>query len=451
MTDRYTSFVNSGPGTAVAKRLGLPRPVELRRHQPGAPLLPGPVLVISDPDSRPDADTLAAALLSLDLDVRRRADTIGEGRWGAALVVATELTTPAGVPALELGAALKHLMPSGRVIVVSRPAEDTDDQEQAAARGGLDGFMRSVAKELRAGATANSVIVAGGVPVAAPSVMGTLRFLFSGRSAFVDGQPLVVTGVGEFSADATHPLAGKVAVVTGAARGIGAEIVRVLARDGATVIGVDVPQAGESLAEVINEVGGSALQLDVTDPRAADQIAEHALARHGGLDLIIHNAGILRDKLLANMTQDRWDDLIAVNIAAPLTMNKRFLELAAEGALGESPRIVSLASTSGIAGNRGQSNYAMAKAGIIAMTRAIAPAMADAGGTANAVAPGFIETEMTAKIPAVSREVFRRVNSLKQGGQPRDVAEVIAFLCSPEARGINGTTVRVCGQNLVGQ
>ena len=451
MTDRYTKFVRSGPGKAVAKKLGLPRPATLRRHRPGDPLVPGPVLVISDDASTADADALASALLALDLDVRRRADAIGEGRWGAAIVVATELPRPADLPAIELGAAAKRLAPGGRVVVIGRPPAEATTPEAAAARNGLDGFMRSVAKELINGSTANGLVVSGGVALTAPSVMGTLRFLLSGRSAFVSGQPIAVTGDGETSPDPERPLAGKVAVVTGAARGIGAEIVRTLARDGATVVGVDVPPAGQALAEVINEVGGSALQLDVTAPDAADRIAEHARRRHGGLDIVVHNAGILRDKLLVNMSQDKWDSLMAVNIAAPLAMNETFLARATGGQMGPSPRIVSLASTSGIAGNRGQTNYAMAKAGIIGMTRDLAPRLAESGGTANAVAPGFIETDMTAKIPPIAREVFRRVNSLKQGGQPRDVAEAIAFLCSPEAGGINGGTLRVCGQNLVGQ
>ena len=353
MTDRYTKFVSSGPGKAIAKQLGLPRPTKLRRFSPGDPLVTGPVLVISDGASTADADALASALLSLELDVRRRADAIGEGRWGAAILVATELPRPVDLPAIELGAAAKRLVPSGRVVIIGRPPAEADSREAAAARNGLDGFMRSVAKELINGSTANSLVVSGGVGVTAPSVLGTLRYLLSGKSAFVTGQPIAVTSEGEASDDAERPLAGKVAVVTGAARGIGAEIVRVLTRDGATVVGVDVPPAGGSLAEVINEVGGSALQLDVTAPDAGERIAEHARRRHGRLDIVVHNAGILRDKLLVNMSQDKWDDLMAVNIAAPLAMNDHFLELATAGELGESPRIVSLASTSGIAGNRG--------------------------------------------------------------------------------------------------
>ena len=238
------------------------------------------------------------------------------------------------------------------------------------------------------------------------------------------------------------------AVVTGAARGIGAAIAATLARDGATVVAVDVPAAGEQLAAVANRVRGTALQLDVTTPDAGTRILEHAMARHGRLDIVVHNAGILRDKLLANMTPDRWGSIIAVNIAAQLRINEQLLT---SGDFTNEPRIVALASTSGIAGNRGQTNYAASKGGVIGMVRATAPLLTAFGGTANAVAPGFIETDMTAKIPPVMRQVARRLSSLQQGGQPIDVAETVAFLASPQAGGVVGHVLRVCGQNLVGQ
>ncbi len=277
---------------------------------------------------------------------------------------------------------------------------------------------------------------------------GTLRFLLSGRSAFVDGQLLTVsTEGGRLPASWERPLEGQVAVVTGAARGIGAAIARTLARDGASLVVVDVPAAGEALAAVANEVHGSALQLDITADDAAARILAHVDARHGRLDLLVHNAGILRDKLLANMTPAHWDPTLAVNVTAPLRITDAVVR---SGALGSAPRIVCLASTSGIAGNRGQTNYGASKAGVIGMVRASAPVLAAAGGTINAVAPGFIETDMTARIPFATREVARRLNSLQQGGQPRDVAEAIAFLASPQAGGVNGQVLRVCGQNLVG-
>lgn len=281
----------------------------------------------------------------------------------------------------------------------------------------------------------------------APSALGTLRFLLSARSAFVDGQLVPVTGPGEEPEDWTRPLAGKAAVVTGAARGIGAETVRVLARDGALVLGVDVPASGEALARTMNDVGGVALQLDITSADAAQRILE-ATSRgpfRGRLDILVHNAGILRDKLLANMKPEQWDSVVAVNLAAQLAVTAGLAEAVPDLVQ------VSLASTSGIAGNRGQTNYGFSKAGVIGATQAWAALLGEAGGRANAVAPGFIETEMTASIPAVPREISRRVSSLGQGGKPVDVGEAVAFLASPQAGGINGQVLRVCGQNLVGR
>ena len=453
MSDKYLDLVSGGWGRSLAKKLGLPQPVPLRRTDPDSvdrPLVPGPVLVLDGGASVRAADTVAENLLGWELDVRRDPDELAKGRrWGAVVIVLTELASPAdlGGPALALGGVLRRMAPGGRIVTLSRRADDAGDPAVVAARLGVDGFLRSLAKELRAGATANGIVLGDDVPVGAPSALGALRFLLSARSAFVAGQLLPVGSAdGAVPADWSRPLTGRVAVVTGAARGIGAAIVAVLARDGAHVVGVDVPAAGESLSRVMNSVRGSALQLDITAQDAAARILDHVRERHGRLDVVVHNAGILRDKLLANMTPDRWDDLLAVNILAPLRMNETFVE-----ALGEGGRIISLSSTSGIAGNRGQTNYATAKAGIIGMTRALAPRLAANGATANAVAPGFIETDMTARIPPVPRQVARRANSLQQGGRPVDVAEAIAFLASPQAGGINGQTLRVCGQNLVGQ
>jgi 3-oxoacyl-[acyl-carrier protein] reductase len=169
--------------------------------------------------------------------------------------------------------------------------------------------------------------------------------------------------------------------------------------------------------------------------------------RYGSLDIFVHNAGITRDKLLVNMDEARWNAVMAVNISSQLRINE---ELLASPVFAEDGRIISLASTSGIAGNRGQSNYAASKAGVIGMVRATASRFDGTGGTINAVAPGFIETDMTAKMPLLMREAARRLSSLQQGGLPVDVAETIAFLASGPAGGINGQVIRVCGQNLVG-
>ncbi|MHA7269054.1 3-oxoacyl-ACP reductase [Arthrobacter sp. HLT1-20] len=444
--DKYTEFVSRGFGKDLAKRLGLPQPAILRRYTPAAPLVDGPILVVGSSDG---ADAVATVLLQWRQDVRRHATP--KEKLGAIVVVLDELEHPnqLSAPMLAVGQALRDLHRNARVVSISRPATSADEPGIAAARAGVDGIIRSVAKELRAGATANGVVLANGIAADSPSAMSALRFFLSGRSAFVDGQFLTASSEGSTEApDWDAPLKGSVAVVTGAARGIGAAIARTLARDGATVIAVDVPAAGDHLAAVANQIHGTALQLDITHPQAGERILEHAIQRYGRLDIVVHNAGITRDKLLANMDAARWDSVIAVNIDSQLRMNKAFL---ASEHFSRNPRIVSVASTSGIAGNRGQSNYAASKAGVMGMVRATAPLLAARGGTVNAVAPGFIETDMTAKIPFATREVARRLNSLQQGGKPSDVAETIAYFASTNAAGVSANILRVCGQNLVGQ
>jgi 3-oxoacyl-[acyl-carrier protein] reductase len=240
-------------------------------------------------------------------------------------------------------------------------------------------------------------------------------------------------------------------VVTGAARGIGAAIAEVFARDGADVVCVDIPAAGDALAQVANRVGGSALQLDITAPDAGERIAARVAQRHGRrLDAIVHNAGITRDRLLVNTDAERWAGVLAVNLEAQLRINDVLLDPARDGGLADGGRIVSVSSTSGIAGNRGQANYAASKAGVIGLVQALSAQVAERGITVNAVAPGFIETEMTARIPLGTREVGRRINSLSQGGQPVDVAEAIAWFAQPANTGVTGQVLRVCGQSLIG-
>jgi 3-oxoacyl-[acyl-carrier protein] reductase len=445
MTDKYAQLVNQGVGRNVARKLGLPQPAVLRRYQPGQPLITGPILVQGNSVG---ADSLAAELLSWDLDVRRHA--VPREKLGAIILALDEVARPEDLEKaiLPAAASLRDLAPGGRVVTVSRPASEADSPAAAAARQGVDGFLRSLAKELRAGATGNGIVLQEGVQATSPSALAALQFFLSGRSAFVDGQFVTVSSAaGELPTDVEKPLAGKIAVVTGAARGIGAAIARTLHRDGATLILVDVPAAGDRLAAVANEVRGTALQLDISRDDAGYRIIEHAVQRHGRLDIMVHNAGITRDKLLANMDQARWSSVISINIAAQLRINEALL---ASEHFRKSPRIVSVASTSGIAGNRGQTNYAASKAGVMGMVRASAPLLAAHGGSINAVAPGFIETEMTARIPFAVREIGRRLNSLQQGGLPGDVAETISFLASDAAGGINGQVLRVCGQNMVG-
>ncbi|HEY3339906.1 MAG TPA: 3-oxoacyl-ACP reductase [Propionicimonas sp.] len=453
----------SAPGRAVAGRLGLAEPPRLRR---GRQLPDGPVVLASLAGSDLAARSLAElgiAAGSPRLDGAADAPASAyAGQIGALVVDARGLITIGGLEQLRavLRPAMKALEGSGRVVLI---ADSTSDGlEAGAVHQALDGINRTVGKELRGGATTNLVHVPSDLDPA--DLASTLSFLLEGRSAFVDGQAWTVASAGAIPEEdpgaerpdpsrwAAAPLAGRIVVVTGAARGIGAQIATVAARDGATVVCVDVPAAGEALAALANQLQGSALQLDITSPDAGERIAAHVASRHAGASIhgMVHNAGITRDKLLANTDAQRWAQVLDVNLTAQLRMNPALLD-GRPGGIADAGRIVSIASTSGIAGNKGQANYAASKAGVIGLVRGLAPDLAARGITVNAVAPGFIETEMTAKIPFVQREVFRRANSLGQGGRPVDVAETIGYFLDPASGGVTGQVIRVCGQNLVGQ
>jgi 3-oxoacyl-[acyl-carrier protein] reductase len=337
-----------------------------------------------------------------------------------------------------------RLVRSGRVVVLGRPPE-TVSGERAAAQAALDGFVRSLAKEIgRTGATANLVVVE---PGAEARVGAVLRFVLSPRSAFVTAQPIVVSKRAKGGAEPAfvRALEKKTALVTGAARGIGAATARLLAQEGAHVLCLDRPADDAATSQLAREIGGTPLLVDMTAADAPARIREAATAR-GGLHVLVHNAGITRDKTLARMSQEAWDQTLDVNLGAVIRTTEALLA----NTLKDGGRIVCLSSIAGIAGNVGQTNYAASKAGVIGYVRATAERLADRGITVNAVAPGFIETRLTAAIPVAIREVARRMAALGQGGLPEDVGQAIVFLASPGAQGITGRTLRVCGGSLVG-
>ena len=237
------------------------------------------------------------------------------------------------------------------------------------------------------------------------------------------------------------------ALVTGASRGIGADVAAVLARDGAHVVGLDVPALADELSATITPLGGSTIAVDVTAEDAPKTIADFLKKEHGRVDIVVHNAGITRDKTIARMSEAQWDLVLAINLIAPELITAEMLD---RKLLGAGSRVIGVASIAGIAGNGGQTNYATTKAGVIGFVDALAGTLDERGGTINAVAPGFIETAMTAAIPVGIREAGRRLSSLGQGGLPVDVAETIAWYASPGSAGVNGNVVRVCGQSLIG-
>ncbi|MGN6607011.1 MAG: 3-oxoacyl-ACP reductase, partial [Jatrophihabitans sp.] len=380
-TDRYLELVNSGIGSAIADRVGLPKPPVLRRYAAGEPLLHGPALV-GGLEGVPASVVKALEVAGVDVKVELGADE----RPAALIFDARAVGKPADLAQLRefLSGQLKRLKSNGRVLVLGLRPEGTVPARDAA-RQGLDGIVRSLAKELRGGSTANLLLVEDEA-----SLPAALRFFLSGKAAYVDGQPLLLAaGEAPEPADWSRPLAGKTALVPGAARGIGAAIAEVLSRDGAHVIAADLPQAGEALAKVANKIGGSSLHLNVAATDAPERLLEHLSKQTKGLDILIHNAGITRDKLLANMKPEQWDAVIAVNLESQLAINDALL---ASDQLNPQSRVVCLSSTTGFAGNRGQTNYGATKAAVIGLVRAYADAFAAKGSsTINAVAPGFIE------------------------------------------------------------
>jgi 3-oxoacyl-[acyl-carrier protein] reductase len=442
MGDRYATFANTELGRSMVRRLGLPDPPRLRRHEQGAPLAPGPVLLGAAPGGRlacPVRDLLDRT----GVDVSGGA-VDGATRYGALIFDATGILDSTGLRALYdfFHPTARSVLGSGRVVVLGTAPEMCGSAREATAQRALEGLVRSIGKEFGRGVTAQLVYVA---PGGEEAIESTLRFLLSGRSAYVSGQVIRVgAGPATVPADWDRPLDGKVALITGAARGIGAATARVLARDGAEVIALDVPAAGDALADVANEVRGRALQLDLTAADAGERLADYLT---GGVDIVVHNAGITRDKTIARMDAARWDSVLDVNLSSQERINDVLVE---RKLIGDGGRIVGVASIAGIAGNRGQTNYATSKAGVIGLVQSCAPDLADRGITINAVAPGFIETAMTARMPVLLREAGRRMNSMAQGGLPIDVAETIAWYASPGSGTVTGNVVRVCGQSLLG-
>jgi 3-oxoacyl-[acyl-carrier protein] reductase len=465
--DRYSQLVNSRVGGIIAGGVGLPQPVELDRYEPGQPVVSGEVLLGAAPGGRmagPVAGVLASVGAAVRTELRDEVrDAAGEAGLDAsvwnpeapadahfkALVFdATGITDSEALGELRefFQPTIRRVERSGRVIALGTPPELCASPREATAQRALEGFTRSVGKEVRRGASSQLVYVA---PGAEGEIEATLRFFLSPRSAYVSGQ---VVRIGEAVASAGEvewgaALHGKVALVTGAARGIGEAIARALARDGAHVVGLDIPPAADDLAAVTGEIGGSSLALDITAADAPERIVAHLAAEHDGVDIVVHNAGVTKDKTLGNMDAERWSVLLDINLSSQERIDEVLLE---RGTIRENGRLVSVSSISGIAGNAGQTNYATSKAGVIGRVQSMAPVVAGKGLTINAVAPGFIETAMTKAMPIATREAGRRMNSMVQGGLPIDVAETIAWFASPGSAGVNGNVIRVCGQSLLG-
>lgn len=450
-SDRYADFVRGPIGGFIAPKVGLPQPPKLERYKKGAPLVDGKVLLGAAPGGR-----LSKALEGVFKGAGSDYETVapgvapeGDERYKAVIFDATGISDSTQLDELWrfFHPTIKRVKRCGRVIVLGTQPELTSGPREATAQRAIEGFTRAMGKEIRHGSTVNLVYVA---PGAEDQVESTLRFFVSPRCAYVSGQVArVVESIGGAmpEIDWNMPLAGRTALVTGASRGIGAAISETLARDGAHVIGLDIPPLKDDLDKHMAKIGGSSLVEDITAADAPKVIADFLDEHHNGVDIVVHNAGVTKDKTLGKMDEDKWSVLMDINLSSEERIND---ELLSRQLIKANGRVICVSSMSGIAGGAGQTNYSTSKAGVIGMVQSTAPEFAKHNVTINAVAPGFIETQMTAAMPIGPREVGRRMNSMSQGGLPVDVAEGIAWYASPASTGLTGNVVRVCGQMLIG-
>jgi 3-oxoacyl-[acyl-carrier protein] reductase len=239
-------------------------------------------------------------------------------------------------------------------------------------------------------------------------------------------------------------LSKRVAIVTGASRGIGRAIAEQLARQGAIVIAGARGENARAVADEIQAAGGraEAVALDVTDPAAAERVIASVIERQSRIDILVNNAGITRDQLLLRMKRDDWDAVLATNLTAAFTLTQAVLKPMIRQRAG---RVICISSVVGQRGNAGQANYAASKAGLIGFVKSLALEVASRGITANIVAPGLIETEMTRTITGEARDEWASKIPLRRLGTPADVASAVCFLASDEASYITGQVLAVNG------
>lgn len=245
-------------------------------------------------------------------------------------------------------------------------------------------------------------------------------------------------------------LEDKVAVVTGAARGIGKAIADTLARSGADVVVVDIQAdlAEATAREIATGTGRRmiALKVDVADRESVRHMVNHTIEEFGRLDILVNNAGITRDNLIMRMKEEDWDQVLDINLKGAFNCSQAVVRQMMKQHYG---RIVNISSVSGVSGQAGQTNYSSSKAGLIGFTKALAKEVGSRNITVNAVAPGFIETELTANLPREIRDMSIKLTPVGRFGTPQDIANAVAFLVSDEASFITGVTLQVDGGMLM--
>ncbi|MDO4248667.1 MAG: 3-oxoacyl-ACP reductase FabG [Neisseria sp.] len=245
----------------------------------------------------------------------------------------------------------------------------------------------------------------------------------------------------------TQDLSGKVALVTGASRGIGAAIADTLAQAGATVIGTATSESGAAaISERLAQWSGQGRALNSAQEGSIESLIAEIEKEFGKLDILVNNAGITRDNLLMRMKEEEWDEIMQVNLKSVFRASKAVLR----GMMKQrSGRVINITSVVGAMGNAGQANYAAAKAGLIGFSKSMAREVGSRGITVNCVAPGFIDTDMTRSLPEESRKTFEAQTSLGRFGEPQDIADAVLFLASDQAKYITGQTLHVNGGMLM--
>lgn len=242
-----------------------------------------------------------------------------------------------------------------------------------------------------------------------------------------------------------NSLEGEVALVTGASRGIGQAIALALGNMGATIVGTATSETGADAITAYfaaQGIKGQGMALNVTDADSVNQVVSAVTEAFGAPSILVNNAGITRDNLLMRMKEDEWQDIIDTNLTSVYRLSKACLRAMTKARKG---RIISISSVVGASGNAGQTNYAAAKAGLIGFTKSLAREVGARGITVNAVAPGFIDTDMTRALPDTQREALLTSIPLNRLGQPEEIAAAVAFLASPGAAYISGETLHVNG------
>ena len=341
----------------------------------------------------------------------------------------------------QLQDGVKGIKSNGKVLIYSVQPELLEDVAHSTYQRSLEGISRSLAKELGGrGTTVNLVKLTPNTELNSCEIAE--QFFTSGRSAFITGQALVAND----AVKTGRELSDKVCLVTGGAGGIGSATVKRLAAEGATVIIADMPQMEERAASILSDKV-SFLGADLTNEAARKTLLETVKEQHGRIDVLVNNAGITRDKTLKNMPEHYWDQVIAINLTAVIALTEEALEM---DLISEGGRIIGTSSISGIAGNFGQTNYTATKAALIGYAASKSKELQTKGITINAIAPGYIETEMVKTMPLMTRIFAERLTSLAQAGKPEDIAEAMAFLAHPGAQNINGQVLRVCGGSFLG-